>query len=224
MTLRGAAGGVDAVIKVGGGALRAGTASHEGGFDEATLGALGALGAALASAAERRRLVVVPGGWMFADLVRAADAALSLDASTAHWMAVLGMDQMAHLLATRIPGAALVLDERGVRSALDAGQLPVLAPYRWLRATDPLPHAWSVTSDSIAAWIAGALGAPRLVLVKPAPGPIAAVTDEYFAHALPATVRASVLSVARPPSAEALTRALEAVLADTPSPSPHSAR
>jgi aspartokinase-like uncharacterized kinase len=29
-----------------------------------------------------------------------------------------------------------------------------------------LPHSWSVTSDSIAAWIGGEIGAQRLVLAK----------------------------------------------------------
>ena len=50
---------------------------------------------------------------------------------------------------------------------LAAGRVPVIAPYRWLREADPLPHSWDVTSDSIAAWLASALGAARLVLVKP---------------------------------------------------------
>jgi aspartokinase-like uncharacterized kinase len=55
-----------------------------------------------------------------------------------------------------------------------------LAPYRWLRDADPLPHSWAVTSDSIAAWIAKELNARRLVLVKPATGMIEAMVDEHF--------------------------------------------
>ena len=31
---------------------------------------------------------------------------------------------------------------------------------------DALPASWGVTSDSIAAWVAGEVGAGRLVLVK----------------------------------------------------------
>ena len=31
---------------------------------------------------------------------------------------------------------------------------------------DELPASWAVTSDSIAAWVAGKVGAGRLVLVK----------------------------------------------------------
>ena len=35
---------------------------------------------------------------------------------------------------------------------------------------DPLPASWEVTSDSIAAWVAGGAAAGRLVLVKPVDG------------------------------------------------------
>jgi aspartokinase-like uncharacterized kinase len=88
-------------------------------------------------------------------------------------MAVLGMDQYAHLIASRLRGAVLVSEADGIAAAIGAGQVPVLAPYAWLRHEDALPHTWQVTSDSIAAWVAGAIGARRLVLVKP-PGAIAA--------------------------------------------------
>jgi hypothetical protein len=40
----------------------------------------------------------------------------------------------------------------------------VLLPYRCLRERDPLPHSWDVTSDTIAAWVAGTLGLDLLLL------------------------------------------------------------
>src|SRR5690606_31775884 len=52
--------------------------------------------AELAAAGQRR--VVVPGGGPFADAVRAACAAHDPGPSAAHWMAILAMDQYAHLL------------------------------------------------------------------------------------------------------------------------------
>jgi aspartokinase-like uncharacterized kinase len=210
-------GAVDAVVKIGGGLLRVGGSLRPGALDIIT--------AALADAAHRRRLVVVPGGGPFADAVRTADAALSLDAGAAHWMAVLAMDQMAHLLAARVAGAVLVHDASTARAALDAGELPVLAPYRWLRAADPLPHCWAVTSDSIAAWLAGALGARRLILVKPVAGELATLVDEYFPRALPTAVHVSVVAATPDRSAftSALTRALDAALGDTESVRPPDA-
>ena len=109
--------------------------------------------------------------------------------AAAHWMAVLAMDQYAELLAAKLPCACRVetLDE--ARAALSVGRVPVLAPARWLRQADPLPRSWDVTSDSIAAWVAGQAGASTLVLVK-APGATGALVDPYFERALPPGVSA----------------------------------
>ena len=165
---------VDVVVKFGGGVL-----SHPTHFAAAL--------EVVADAASRQRLLVVPGGGPFADAVRYADGHLKLDASTAHWMAVLAMDLYGHLLISRLPAAELVSDPAGIAGAVLSGRIPVLAPSRWLRELDPLPHSWDVTSDSIAAWVAGMVGAPRLVLVKP-PGSPADAVDPYFLRVLPADV------------------------------------
>lgn len=164
-----------------------------GGALSAEPGALAAVGAALALAGQRHRLVVVPGGGPFADAVRDFARREPVSQDAAHWMAILAMDQYAQVLAERIPGAALV-DEPGAVGA--AAGVAVLAPFRWLRRTDTLPHRWDVTSDSIAAVVAGALGAARLVLVKPAgagAAPAGEVVDPYFESALPADLAWTVL-------------------------------
>jgi aspartokinase-like uncharacterized kinase len=107
-------------------------------------------------------------------------------------MAVLAMDQYAHLLVSRLPTSVLVTGPDEFRPALERGGLPVLAPYAWLRRADPLPHSWDVTSDSIAAWVAGAVDARRLVLVKP-PGASPDAVDPQFRSTLPDQVHAVVL-------------------------------
>ena len=50
-----------------------------------------------------------------------------------------------------------------------------------------------MTSDSIAAWVAGQAGASILVLVKP-PGATGALVDPYFARALPAGVTCEIVA------------------------------
>lgn len=112
------------------------------------------------------RALVVPGGGVFADLVRVEAARHVIAESAGHWMGVLAMEQYAHVLVDLLDEATLAHDADEISAALAGGRLPVLAPYRWLRAEDPLPHDWEVTSDSIAAWVAGRLGASRLILVK----------------------------------------------------------
>ena len=84
-----------------------------------------------------------------------------------------------------------------IDAALDAGRVPVLAPSRWLQEADPLPHSWDVTSDTIAAWLAGELGATAVVLIKPPGVPSDAgheVVDAYFTRVLPAHVRSVVIA------------------------------
>jgi len=164
---------VHTVVKIGGGLL-----GKAGAFDLVI--------EALTAFAPRRRIAVVPGGGPFADAVRQMFRRIKIGEDAAHWMAVLGMDQYAHALAARIPNAVLVDAPEAITAVVKAGRLPVVAPYRWLRGADPLPHSWDVTSDSITAWIAGALRARRIVLIKPADRDRKKLVDAYFVRALPA--------------------------------------
>lgn len=151
-----------------------------------------ALRAALVSwvtLAHSYRLLLIPGGGPFADTVRAADAAFGLGDSTAHWMAIAAMDQYGALLADQAAGTALVDTLAAAGEAMDAGQLAILAPSALLRAADPLPHSWQVTSDSLAAWIAGQAGARLLVLLKDVPGLVAGDPHAPDAKPLPAVAR-----------------------------------
>jgi probable H4MPT-linked C1 transfer pathway protein len=161
---------IDTVVKLGGGLL-----AYEGSLDTVLN--------VLADVARDEPLLIIPGGGPFADAVREQDARLTLTDDAAHWMAVLGMDQYAHVIVSRMPRAVLVTDATEMSTALASRRIPVLAPYAWLRRADPLPHSWEVTSDSIAAWIARAIGASRLVLVKP-PGAESRpdIVDGYFEH------------------------------------------
>jgi aspartokinase-like uncharacterized kinase len=140
------------VVKVGGGL------GHGAGDD-----ALRALCAELGALGERHSLLVVPGGAWFADAVREADRRFGLPAATSHHMAVLGMEQFGWLLSELIPGAV-----RSAEGRAGAGRTTVLLP--GALALDRLPASWQVTSDSIAAWVAGEAGAGRLVLVKEVDG------------------------------------------------------
>jgi probable H4MPT-linked C1 transfer pathway protein len=146
------------VVKVGGGLAR-----------EAGDGALRTLCRAIGSAGARHPLLVVPGGAAFADAVREHDGRFALRAATAHRMAILAMEQFGWLLSDLIPGAVPCADLAAARAATARRRTPILLPSALL-AGDPLPASWAVTSDSIAAWVAGAAHATRLVLVKPVDG------------------------------------------------------
>jgi 5-(aminomethyl)-3-furanmethanol phosphate kinase len=172
------------VIKIGGG-----LASVPGALDRVCR--------EVARAAIRHMILVVPGGGPFADAVREFDHLWNLSPSTAHWMAVLGMDQYGHALASRIPGAVLVEEPGDLFHTLGEGSAVVLAPSRWMRAANVLPHSWQVTSDSIAAFVAGALDAARLILIKPG-SVLSQPVDPYFDTALPYGMPCSVVGCDQP--------------------------
>jgi 5-(aminomethyl)-3-furanmethanol phosphate kinase len=146
------------VVKVGGGIAR-----------DAGDSALRTLCRAIGDAGARHPLLVVPGGAAFADAVREQDSRFELRAVTAHRMAILAMEQFGWLLSDLIPGGVPCADLAAARAATARGRTPILLPAALL-AADPLPASWAVTSDSIAAWVAGAADAARLVLVKPVAG------------------------------------------------------
>jgi 5-(aminomethyl)-3-furanmethanol phosphate kinase len=148
--------------------------------------------AAVEGASRTYPLIVVPGGGPFADAVRSFEHCLPLSPDAAHWMAILAMDQYAHVLAERIKDAELVQEPGTLVEVLGRGSIAVLAPFRWMRSADVLPHTWDVTSDSIAAFVAGACGATRLVLIKMTS--LGDPVDAYFQTALPVGLPYSVLA------------------------------
>jgi aspartokinase-like uncharacterized kinase len=166
---------LEVVIKVGGGLL--------GAVED-----LDAVLRVIADFSRARDVLIVPGGGPFADAVREVDVRIGIGDDASHWMAVLGMDQYAHLLASRLSSGVVVSDPGEAVRALQQGLLPVLAPSPWLRRVDPLPHSWDVTSDSIAAWVAGQLDARHLVLIKPA-GASGDLVDPHFSRTLPSHIR-----------------------------------
>jgi dihydroneopterin aldolase len=119
-----------------------------------------------AIAGHRGRIVVVPGGGPFADAVRAAQPKIGFDAGAAHRMALLAMEQYGCALASLDPRLALAESRAEIDRALETGHVPIWLPTRMVLAATGIPWSWDVTSDSLAAWLAGTLHAARLLLVK----------------------------------------------------------
>jgi aspartokinase-like uncharacterized kinase len=102
--------------------------------------------------ASGRPLIVVPGGGPFANAIRA----IRVNDDASHWMAIAAMEQYGWYAASHgLPTTdILAVPDRPV----------ILLPYRCMREHDPLPHSWDITSDTIAAWVAGTLGLNLLLL------------------------------------------------------------
>ena len=111
---------------------------------------------------------VIPGGWIFADLIRKVDSEKGLSPTTSHWMAITAMNAYGFYLAevASMFGFELIEPEDFDFPNTKA----VLLPYNLLRKFDELPHSWEVTSDSIAVWIAARSSFDEVVKVTAAGG------------------------------------------------------
>ncbi len=121
------------------------------------------------------RLVLVVGGGRFADALRDLDRAQSIGEARSHAPCSASSTSPLTPSPAIVPGWLSSRKIAALPHAWETGRSPILAPRRFLdlddRSPDPLPHAWSVTSDSIAARLAVRLGADELVLLKSAPIP-----------------------------------------------------
>jgi len=119
-----------------------------------------------AIAAASGEVVIVPGGGPFADVVRAAQPAMGFDDRAAHAMAIHAMTQFGIALASIGAGFVVAETTAEMARALAARRVPVWLPAAMLRDAAAVPQSWAVTSDSLALWLARALDAPRVLLVK----------------------------------------------------------
>jgi len=108
--------------------------------------------------------IIVPGGGGFADQVRKSQRRWTIDDATAHRMAILAMEQTAHLICALNP--ELIPTPFPARTAPRDPCCQVWFPARELLWDSGIPHDWSVTSDSLAAILARRVCAKGLVLVK----------------------------------------------------------
>jgi 5-(aminomethyl)-3-furanmethanol phosphate kinase len=119
-----------------------------------------------AIAAAPRPIVVVPGGGALADEVRAWQSQLGFGDRSAHRMALLAMDQLAWAVAGMRQGFAVGATETELRAALELGTVAVWAPYALIAERNDIEESWRLTSDSLALWLAGRIGAERCYLIK----------------------------------------------------------
>ena len=141
-------------------------------------------------------VVIVPGGGPFADAVRGAQPRMGFDDRTAHAMAQLGMTQFALALAGigRNLGLVPATSRADIERTLGAAKIPVWAPHDMLRDAAEIRPSWSVTSDSLALWLATLLCAPQVLLVKqrpaqPGANPAALASDNLVDVAFPEFAR-----------------------------------
>lgn len=120
-------------------------------------------------------VLLFPGGGEAADAVRSWDRVHSLGEESAHGLAIHSLSLGANFLKLLLPGVSIV--KTPVPGILD--------PTSYFGDESGLPHRWSVTTDSLAAWVARECGATKLALLKSTDAPAgdwgeAGFVDAYF--------------------------------------------
>ncbi len=132
-------------------------------------------------------VLLFPGGGEAADAVRIWDRIHSLGEEHAHWLAIRSLSLGAYFLQ-RLLGSLPVIQSPSPG---------ILDPYPYFRTQLGPPHTWTVTTDSLAAWVAIQCGASKLVLLKSTDIPTslnwqeasdAGFVDGYFSQLLASTV------------------------------------
>lgn len=113
-------------------------------------------------------LIIVPGGGVFADTVRQAQQRWHFEDDRAHRMAIIAMQQMALLFQSILSGFTFAETLKEINERSGNGERLIWWPDFKLLDQAGISAGWDVTSDSLAAWLAGALNADELILVKSA--------------------------------------------------------
>lgn len=112
------------------------------------------------------KILIVPGGGIFADQVRTAQQKWKFDDKTAHQMALLAMEQYAHVLRSYAPDLVLADSIETIQKLVSKKKIPVCLPFKMIDQCQDLPTNWDLTSDSIALWLAEQINAKHTVLLK----------------------------------------------------------
>jgi aspartokinase-like uncharacterized kinase len=120
--------------------------------------------------AKKHRLLIVPGGGVFADAVRETEKQFCTSVYVSHKMAVLGMDQFGLLLSELIPDAIAIASLEKSKDYWKSETTPVFLPSKMMFREEPLEASWEVTSDSIAAFVACRVNADAVILAKDVDG------------------------------------------------------
>ena len=128
------------------------------------------------------KVVIVPGGGPFADQVRDAQKQWKFNDQQAHQMALHAMDQFGLMLIGIAKEHSYDLfpasSKQEIHEILTSKKIPVWLPSKCLENNTEIPQNWTVTSDSLSAWLAKELNADQLILIKQVEIDIDATLDE----------------------------------------------
>ena len=118
------------------------------------------------------KVILVPGGGVFADQVRTMQQQWKFDDEIAHQMALIAMHQMALLFKSIQQSFVLASNISDIQQTLLKQSVVIWMPDLEELNAFGVEASWNISSDSLAAWLAKQLTASELILVKSAEIPL----------------------------------------------------
>ena len=115
---------------------------------------------------KHRKLIIVPGGSIFAQHIRNTQQQWKFNNNAAHKMALLAMEQYAYLMQSYAPPLQTTDTINGIKSIIKAQKIPLWLPSKMSNKATDIPCNWQISSDSLALWLAKRLHAKHMILIK----------------------------------------------------------
>lgn len=114
------------------------------------------------------KILIILGGGSLANFVREIYSEFKINDELAHWIAIYSMNYNGKILKKKFPHLGIIENLNNFKK--EKRIFSVFFPYKEFKRTDPLPHNWNVTSDSIALFCAYKLGLEECFLIKAVDG------------------------------------------------------
>ncbi|WP_456419102.1 [5-(aminomethyl)furan-3-yl]methyl phosphate kinase [Methanocaldococcus infernus] len=115
------------------------------------------------------KIIIVPGGGEFANVVRKVDKTYNLDPSVSHKLAIECMDLVGEIYGDvgNIKTYKTLFD---IKREIDKVGVAILLPSTLLLSTDLAEHSWNVTSDSLSLYVGRLLNLKEIIIVTDVDG------------------------------------------------------
>ncbi|WP_457613931.1 [5-(aminomethyl)furan-3-yl]methyl phosphate kinase [Methanocaldococcus sp.] len=118
---------------------------------------------------KNKKIVIIPGGGEFANVVRNIDKALNISNSLSHKLAIKCMDLIGEVYAEigDIKAYDTLFD---LKREIEKEKIAILLPSKILLSTDIAEHSWAITSDSLSLYIGKLLDVREVIIATDVDG------------------------------------------------------
>jgi len=116
-----------------------------------------------------KKIVIIPGGGEFANVVRKIDKALNISNSLSHKLAIKCMDLIGEVYA-EIGNIKAYDTLFNLKREIEKEKIAILLPSKVLLSTDIAEHSWAITSDSLSLYIGKLLDVREVIIATDVDG------------------------------------------------------